>query len=274
MISRLRSKLNYSNVIASIALFVAFSGIAVAAGLPKNSVGANQIKRGAVTAAKIKKGAVTSGKLGPKSVTAGKLGPNAILPGNIGNGAITSDKLGAGSVLASTIKNGVVTTNKLANDSVTNGKLATNSVNTGNIVNGSITAAKLNADIPQVATLKSGQTLRGVFDLGGTAGAKDGEVVRSSVSFLFPLLSGPAVTVLQKGETSANCSGVGGGAAQTPQATVGNLCVYITESANLEPAAKALAVENNTRLGFGLVATAKEKEAPYYAYGQWAVTAP
>jgi hypothetical protein len=262
-------------VIASIALFVAFSGIAVAAGLPKNSVGANQIKRGAVTAAKIKRAAVTSGKLGPKSVTAGKLGPNAVLPGNIGNGAITSEKLGNGSVLASTIKNGVITTNKLANDSVTNGKLAPNSVNTGNIVNGSITAAKLNTDaIPQATTLKSGQTLRGVFDLGGTAGAKDGEVVRSSVSFMFPLLTAPAVTVLQKGETSANCGGLGTGAAQTPQATVGNLCVYITESANLEPAAKALVVENNTRLGFGLVATAKEKELPYYAYGQWAVTAP
>ena len=34
-------KLNYSNVIATIALFVALGGVAVAAGLPKNSVGPN-----------------------------------------------------------------------------------------------------------------------------------------------------------------------------------------------------------------------------------------
>ena len=40
-------------MIATIALFVALGGAAVAAGLPKNSVGANQLKRGAVTAAKI-----------------------------------------------------------------------------------------------------------------------------------------------------------------------------------------------------------------------------
>ena len=39
----------YSNVIASLALFVALGGAAVAAGLPKNSVGPKQIKRGAVT---------------------------------------------------------------------------------------------------------------------------------------------------------------------------------------------------------------------------------
>ena len=42
-------KLNYSNVIATIALFVALGGAAVAAGLPKNSVGTKQLKRGAVT---------------------------------------------------------------------------------------------------------------------------------------------------------------------------------------------------------------------------------
>jgi hypothetical protein len=63
-------KLSYSNVIATIALFVALGGAAVAAGLPKNSIGAKQLKRGAVTAAKLKKGAVTGGKLAPKSVVA------------------------------------------------------------------------------------------------------------------------------------------------------------------------------------------------------------
>ena len=58
----------------------------------------------------------------------------------------------------------------------------------------------------------------------------------------------------------------------TPAATGGNLCVYVTASENLDEATP-LAAENNTRLGFGLVAKAKEAGA-YYAYGQWAVTAP
>jgi hypothetical protein len=78
------------------------------------------------------------------------------------------------------------------------------------------------------------------------------------------------VTVLKKGETSANCAGLGAGA--TPAATGGNLCVYVTESLNLDETTP-LAAENNTRLGFGLVAKAKAP-GEYYAYGQWAVTAP
>src|SRR5215218_4255746 len=94
-----RPKLSYANVIATIALFIALGGAAVAAGLPKNSVGANQLKRGAVTAAKLKKAAVTSGKLAPQSVIPGKLGANAVLPGNIANGAVTSAKIGAGAVI-------------------------------------------------------------------------------------------------------------------------------------------------------------------------------
>jgi len=266
-------KLNYANVIATMALFVALSGVAVAAGLPKNSVGSNQLKRGAVTAAKIKKAAVTSGKLAPKSVIAGKLGPNAILPGNIGNGAITSAKIGAGAVIASSIKNGVITSNKLGSKAVTTDKLAANAVTNPILANGSVTPNKLSNEFgPIVSTLKTGQTLRGVFDLGDTAVAA-GEFARSAVSLQFPLLGAPAVSILKKGETNPTCGGLGAGAAQTPQATAGNLCIYVTESVNLDATAP-LAFENNTRLGFSLVAKSGAAVGPYYAYGQWAVTAP
>jgi hypothetical protein len=256
-----RPKLSYANVIATIALFVALGGAAIAAGLPKNSVGTQQLKHGAVTPADLRKGAVTAGKLAPKAVVAGKLGPNAVLPGNLGNGVISTGKLADGAVIAAKIKNGVVTTNKLDNEAVTAAKLG----------NGSVTLGKLADDVaPLLGTLKSGQTLRGVFDVGSTGAAE--ETTRGAVSFQFPLLNAPAVTVLQPGETTANCGGVGGGNAQTPQATAGNLCIYVTEKANLGEAAPP-AVENNTRLGFGLVAEAKGPGA-YYAYGQWAVTAP
>ncbi len=267
-------QLSYSNVIATIALFIALGGAAVAAGLPRSSVGATQLKRGAVTAAKIKKGAVTSGKLAPKSVSAGKLGPNAVLPGNIGNGAITSAKIGAGAVIASSIKNGVITTNKLNSKAVTADKLAANAVTTPALANESVTPAKLSKEFPPVlGTLKSGQTLRGVFDLGSGGGGE--ELTRSAVSFQFPLLATPTVNVLQPGATNANCAGLGSGAAQTPQATPGNLCIYVTAKENLDETGSfaPLATENNTRLGFGLVVKPKTAQ-PYFAYGQWAVTAP
>lgn len=268
MKKRLRPRLTYSNVIASIALFVALGGAAVAAGLPKNSVGPRQLKKGAVTAAKVRKGAITAGKLAPKSVVAGKLGPNAVTPGNIVNGGITTAKIGAGAVIASSIKNSVITTNKLNNDAVTTAKLAAGAVTTPILANGAVTAAKLAPEVfGTVSTLKAGQTLRGVFDVGGTAGAAAG-LFRGAVSYLSPLSgAAPAVTVLKKGQTSANCAGIGTGSA--PTATAGNLCVYLTEEVNLAE----LTAENNTRLGFGLVAKSTAG-GDITAFGQWAVTAP
>lgn len=261
---RLRPKLSYSNVIATVALFVALGGAAVAAGLPKNSVGSAQLKRGAVTAAKLRKGAVTSGKIAPGAVIPGKLGANAVGPGNIGNGAVTSAKIGAGAVIANSIKNGVITSNKLTNEAVTAAKLGKESV----------TLAKLGPEVaPLLGTLKSGQTLRGVFDVGGGGTGAAEALARGAVSFQFPLLNPPTVTVLEAGKTSANCAGLGGGNSQTPQATAGNLCVYITNAENLDATAP-LAAENSTRLGFGLVAKAKEPTKPFVAFGQWAVTAP
>jgi hypothetical protein len=278
-------KLNYANVIATIALFVALSGVAVAAGLPRNSVGANQLKRGAVTAAKLKKGAVTSGKLGPKSVTAGKLGPNAILPGNIGNGAITSAKIGAGAVIASSIKNGVITTNKLAAKAVTDDKLGAKAVNTEKlaanavtnpiIANGSVTPNKLSKEFgPIVETLKTGQTLRGSFAVGG-GGTKTEpkDEAYGAISYPFPLSKAPNATVVQMGQTTANCAGAGSDN-QTPQATPGHVCVYISGWQNIEPAANPLVTLNDSRIGLGLALQAKNAGAPFAAYGLWAVTAP
>jgi hypothetical protein len=253
MITAVRQRLTYSNLIATMALFIALGGVAVAATqLPRNSVGAKQLKRGAVTSAKLAK----------KSVIAGKLGPNSVGPGNIGNGAVTTAKLAKGSVIAETIKNSVVTTNKLNNEAVTTPKLANESVSTAKLGKGSVTAAKLSDEIgPLIGTLKSGQTLRGVFDVGGE------KVSQTGVSFQFPLLNAATVTVLKKGETSGNCGGLGGGNQQTPQATGGNLCIYTTE----ESGTPTLTAENNTRLGFGLKI---EGAGVVNAYGQWAVTAP
>jgi hypothetical protein len=270
-----RPKLNYANVIATIALFIALGGAAVAAGVPKKSVGPQQLKPGAVTTKALHRKAVTAGKLAPKAVTAGKLGANAVLPGNLGNGIITTEKISDQAVNAAKLKNGAITTNKLNNGAVTTAKLGDDAVTSGKLADGAVTPSKLSSGVigQLLSTLKSGETLRGVFDVGGTVptGAT-GDTTRSAVSFQFPLLNAPAVTVLQPGQTSANCGGLGGGNNQTPQATAGNLCVYVTDKANLDETTP-LAVENNTRLGFGLLAKAKDPGA-YFAYGQWAVTAP
>lgn len=55
MIARLRTRLTYANVMATIAVFIALGGGAYAASkLPKNSVGGKQIKKNAVTSKKVK----------------------------------------------------------------------------------------------------------------------------------------------------------------------------------------------------------------------------
>jgi hypothetical protein len=282
---RFRPRLTYANVIASLALFIALGGAAVAAGLPKNSVGPNQLKKGAVTAKAIRKQAVTSGKIAPQAVVAGKLGANAVLPGNLGAGIISTDKISASAVTAEKIKNNVVTTPKLNNGAVTAQKIAGNGVATNNLAegavttaklaNGSVTKAKLSTEVfNTVELLKTGQTLRGMFDLGGTA-AEAGDTVRSSITFQQALQNTPTLTIVQNGETTANCGGVGTGGT-VPAATGGNLCIYITASKNLTEGKEGLVAEANSRLGTGLVAKAKEggvgKE--FSVSGVWAVTAP
>lgn len=265
-----RPKLNYANVIATLALFVALGGVAVAAGLPKNSVGQKQLKRGAVTAAKLKRGAVTSGKIAPRAVTAGKLGANAVLPGNLGNGIITTNKLSDGSVIAAKIKNGVVTTNKLTNGAVITSKLGNDAVTTAKLGDKSVTLGKLADNIaPLLGTLKSGQTLRGVFAVGG-----EDKITLGSVSFQFPLLNPPAApkeNILEAGKTSLNCPGITG--STTPQASPGQLCVYITsKSADLE--GLEFIGDATNRLGFSLSAGFLAADPTNAVAGQWAVTAP
>jgi hypothetical protein len=67
---RLRPRLTYANVMATIAVFVALGGASYAAlKLPKNSVGAKQLKKNAVTTAKIKKQAVTGAKVKKGTLT-------------------------------------------------------------------------------------------------------------------------------------------------------------------------------------------------------------
>jgi hypothetical protein len=71
---KLQAKLNYANVMATIALFVALGGSAYAAGkLPRNSVGTKQLKASSVTTAKLKNGAITTAKIKDGAITGAKV---------------------------------------------------------------------------------------------------------------------------------------------------------------------------------------------------------
>jgi hypothetical protein len=272
MIARLRQKLTYSNVIASLALFIALGGVAVAAGLAKNSVGTKQLKKNAVTAAKIKKGSVNSAKIAHGAVVAGKIAGNSVSSGVLQNGSVIAAKLAKSSVTNSAIANGVVGTNKLGNAVVNTSKLADKSVTTAKLVDGSVTAAKLGNEVgPLLGTLKSGQTLRGSFDVGGKT-----EVARAGETFQFPLTNpptAPETNILEASASNAACPGLKGGNGQTPEASPGQLCVYVKVKEGIG-AALSFDVASVNRLGFGLSATFTSAEAKNQVQGFWAVTAP
>jgi hypothetical protein len=266
MLTRLSGKLSYANVIASLALFIALGGAAVAAGLAKNSVGTKQLKPNAVTAAKIKNGAVNSHKLAHGAVVAGKLGANSVSSGVLQNGSVLAAKLAKNSVTNAAIANGVVGTNKLGNNVVTTAKLA----------DGSVTAAKLGPEVaPLLGTLKKGQTLRGIVYASATdPTASAGDTIASTgVSYQFPLENPPTTNIVDPNTaTTAACPGITGGNGQTPQAAAGQLCVYVTGKQNAESPTFPSSASN--RLGFAIEAKSGGAAGSFSVVGQWAVTAP
>ena len=250
MIPRIRSRISYSNVIASLALFIALGGAAVAAGHPEQQRRRQEIKNGAVTTKKLRKeavtglkiaaGSVTGSKLAGGSVTNSKIAPGAVGVSSLANGAVNASKLANNAVTNSKIANGVVGTNKLGNSVVTTVKLADKSV----------TAAKLSDEIGPIGrqpALRADPARR--LRMGGELKA-----TRASQTFQYPLANAPAFSgnLLEQGKTSTACSGTGNGGVN-PQAAAGQLCVYITGSTGL------LGLEfgegSVSRLGFGLFAS-------------------
>jgi hypothetical protein len=234
MLIRLRSKLTYANVMSTIAVFCALTGVTFAiAKLPRHSVGTRQLKKGAVTSKKIHKGAVRSKR--------------------IHRNAVTASKIRSGAVGRSEIAKGAVGTGQISNQAVTRGKIA-------------------DSAIPLLGTLRSGQTLRGSFDLGGDVDRiRDGQSFQfplenaPAANVIDASVASPAFT--------SSCSGVSGANGQTPNAAPGQLCVYITSESGLTPPllidSGAL-----TRLGFGLTARFTAIAPTNHVSGLWAVTAP
>lgn len=189
---RLRDRLTYANVIATLALFIALGGGALAAShLGKNSVGSKQLKKNAVTTAKIK------------------------------NEAVTTEK----------IKNGSVTNGKLANGSVGSAQLQANSITGANVQDGSLSGVDLApgtipTPTPRTARLQSGETITGfmaieVYATGGT------EFFGTGSSFAF-LPQNPIPTsnrIMVTGSSGPHCPGIG-------QADPGYLCAYETNEEN------------------------------------------
>jgi hypothetical protein len=123
-VTQLKKHLNPATVLSCIALFVALSGAAYAAGVGKKSVKTQHLGNGAVTALKLHNGAVTTPKLRNLAVTNPKLGDAAVSSTKIATGAVRSAALGGQVVTTGKLKNEGVTASKIQNGAVSSGKLS------------------------------------------------------------------------------------------------------------------------------------------------------
>jgi hypothetical protein len=105
-VKQIRQRLTYANVVSTLALILVVGGAtAIAARVPKHSVGPHQlksnavttpkIKANAVTTRKIKKNAITGVKIKDKAIKSEKLDDNAVTTAKIANSAVTGPKIDA-----------------------------------------------------------------------------------------------------------------------------------------------------------------------------------
>lgn len=110
-------------VVALIALGVSLSGNAVAIKsskykIPKNSISAKHLKKGAVTRDKIGSGAVTTGAMAVGAVTSQTIAPGAVTSQTIADGGVTAADLGANSVTAPKVAEAAIGANAIAPQSL------------------------------------------------------------------------------------------------------------------------------------------------------------
>ncbi len=114
---RLRPKLTYANVVATVALFIALGGASYAAvRLPARSVGTPQLKLKSVGQPQLKAGAVGTPQLKAGSVNAPQLAANAVGPDSLQGNAVGPDQLAPGAVGGRELKDGGITEQDLARD--------------------------------------------------------------------------------------------------------------------------------------------------------------
>jgi len=106
VLNRLRKRLSYANIIASLALFIALGGVGYAATASKNSVKSTSIKDGQVKTADLASNAVTSPKIKNGQVTNADLAANAVNSAKIANGSVAVADLAAGAAATALSANG------------------------------------------------------------------------------------------------------------------------------------------------------------------------
>jgi len=111
--------------------------------------------------------------------------------------------------------------------------------------------------------LPAGKTIRGAYNIGGTAAAA-GALANTSISFIWPFTTAPTVRiVLQGAPAPAECPGN----ATSPQANSGFLCIYEESRTN-----SAGVVLNAVQRSGATIFTNSSAAGGFFSYGAWAAT--
>lgn len=245
MVRRIRGRLTYANITASMALFIALSGVSYAAlTLPKNSVGSSQIKPNAVSASEVKNSSLTGVDIKNRSLTAADF-----------SGSVKRPQGSAGAQGAAGLKGDTRPARPQGN---------------------------IGPAGPLLETLPPGKTLRGTFGIYGHGEINNGlEAASESVSFPISLASAPSAKVVQTGTASAppECPGT----AAAPEAAPGWLCIYENREQNQRAGGYPNVVApgsgfspSASRYGASLIVQGQAAGTDWFFWseGTWAVTAP
>jgi hypothetical protein len=140
-------------IVACLALLLALTGSAVAAGVAKNSVRSAQIVDGTVRTLDLRDSAVNSAKvaddsliatdLAPDSVGTSEIAENAVASPEVAPDSLTAGDLGANSVASSEVTDQSLTANDLGPDSAGSSEVAADAVGSSELQSGSVRAAEL-----------------------------------------------------------------------------------------------------------------------------------
>jgi hypothetical protein len=168
-------------IVACVALLLALTGSAIAAGVAKNSVRSAQIVDATVRTVDIRDDAVNAPKIAPDAVGTEEIAENAVSSPEVAPDSLTAGDLGAASVTSSEVADQSLTANDLGPDSVGSSEIAADAVGSSELQTSSVRAAELapiiqasnstaiaaNGNANVTATCPAGTT---VISGGGSAG--------------------------------------------------------------------------------------------------------
>jgi hypothetical protein len=162
-------------IVACLALLLALTGSAIAAGIAKNSVRSAQIADGTVRTIDLRDNAVNAPKIAPDAVGAEEIAENAVASPEVAPDSLTAGDLGPNAVASSEVTDQSLTANDLGPESVGANEIATDAVGSIEISPDAVHASEL----ATITTVSSTVPIEGGKNASADASCPAGSVLVS-----------------------------------------------------------------------------------------------